>query len=152
MPSDIKLNDGSDRTWVTIETSTINTTASELILDAQSRRSANGGSQRRALVHDQDDGLTVNFDGDYPAGVTINGARLRLKVHEQESETPKLPKSAEIGEIVLVKGKVRIPRPDGGFEPPEDKVTLWLCTGVGPIGPDAWWSPISIGDGTPGTE
>jgi hypothetical protein len=28
---------------------------------------------RRALVHDQNDGLTINYNGDYPGGVTING-------------------------------------------------------------------------------
>jgi hypothetical protein len=28
---------------------------------------------RRALVHNQSDGLTVNFNGDYPGGITLNG-------------------------------------------------------------------------------
>jgi hypothetical protein len=30
-------------------------------------------SLRRALVHDFEDGLTINWDGDYPGGVTILG-------------------------------------------------------------------------------
>ena len=29
--------------------------------------------QRRALMHNTGDGLTVNVDGDYPGGVTIRG-------------------------------------------------------------------------------
>ena len=44
----------------------------DLHLDHAARRSANGG-YRRALVHDQQDGLTLNWARDYPGGVTING-------------------------------------------------------------------------------
>jgi hypothetical protein len=46
----------------------------DLMLDAPSRRS-NATGERRALVHDVGDGLTVNYANDYPAGVTINGTR-----------------------------------------------------------------------------
>ncbi|GAA1979892.1 hypothetical protein [Microbacterium pumilum] len=45
----------------------------DIILDAAERRRSDGASFRRALVHDQNDGLTVNFNNDYPGGVTING-------------------------------------------------------------------------------
>lgn len=45
----------------------------DIILDAGERRRSDGPSFRRALVHDQNDGLTVNFNNDYPGGVTING-------------------------------------------------------------------------------
>jgi hypothetical protein len=51
----------------------------DLMLDAPSRRSTAGG-QRRALVHDFTDGLTVNWNNDYPGGVTVNGAR-RVRGH-----------------------------------------------------------------------
>lgn len=44
----------------------------DLHLDNASRRTATTGS-RRALVHDFQDGLTVNWARDYPGGVTING-------------------------------------------------------------------------------
>jgi len=44
----------------------------DLHLDHAARRSANGG-YRRALVHDFQDGLTLNWARDYPGGVTING-------------------------------------------------------------------------------
>ena len=30
---------------------------------------------RRALVHDESDGLTINFNNDYPGGVTVGGVR-----------------------------------------------------------------------------
>ncbi|MFT5890056.1 MAG: hypothetical protein ACI9Y7_000144 [Dokdonia sp.] len=41
-------------------------------LDNASRRSTTGGN-RRAMVHDYDDGLTLNWANDYPGGVTIRG-------------------------------------------------------------------------------
>lgn len=44
----------------------------DLHLDHAARRSA-GGGYRRALVHDFQDGLTLNWARDYPGGVTING-------------------------------------------------------------------------------
>ncbi len=46
--------------------------ASDLCLDSVSRRK-NDSSYRRALVHNQDDGLTINYDNDYPDGVKIKG-------------------------------------------------------------------------------
>jgi hypothetical protein len=45
----------------------------DIHLDNASRRSATTGF-RRALVHDFNDGLTINWGGDYPGGVTIRGA------------------------------------------------------------------------------
>jgi hypothetical protein len=47
-------------------------TASDFMLDQPMRRTSRRGL-RRALVHDQRDGLTVNYNGDYPGGVTIVG-------------------------------------------------------------------------------
>lgn len=44
----------------------------DLMLDNPGRRSAATGS-RRALVHDTQDGLTINFNQDYPGGVTLRG-------------------------------------------------------------------------------
>ena len=48
------------------------------MIDAPSRRSTSGGN-RRALVHNFSDGLTINWASDYPDGVTIEGFRLRCK-------------------------------------------------------------------------
>ena len=45
--------------------------ASDLVLDSPARRKPNGPRFRRALVHDESDGLTINFAGDYPGGVTV---------------------------------------------------------------------------------
>ncbi|MGF9909259.1 PASTA domain-containing protein [Brevibacillus porteri] len=70
MPTDIKLDEG-DGNHVVIEGTVVRTTASDLILDAPDRRIA--GGLRRALVHDGTDGLTINFNGDYPGGVTVGG-------------------------------------------------------------------------------
>jgi hypothetical protein len=61
--SDIKLVPGQVR----VE-------AWDLVLDAKDRRKKQT-PQRRALVHDFDDGLTVNWDNDYPHGVTMKGVR-----------------------------------------------------------------------------
>ncbi|HDR8141923.1 hypothetical protein OCB14_26305 [Bacillus cereus] len=69
MPTDIKL-DAGDGNHVVIEGTVVRTTASDLILDAPYRRSRKRGF-RRALVHDRYDGLTINFNGDYPGGVTV---------------------------------------------------------------------------------
>lgn len=50
---------------------------SDFVLDSAERRK-NATPFRRALVHDQSDGLTVNFNGDYPGGVAINGSIINL--------------------------------------------------------------------------
>jgi hypothetical protein len=50
---------------------------SDFMLDSPDRRK-NATPFRRALVHDQSDGLTVNFSGDYPGGVAINGSVINL--------------------------------------------------------------------------
>ena len=46
--------------------------AADVVLDHPARRSSAAG-YRRALVHDYQDGLTINWASDYPGGVTING-------------------------------------------------------------------------------
>jgi hypothetical protein len=59
----------------------------DLLLDSPTRRKTGTSGFRRALVHDQNDGLTINFNGDYPGGVNIHGVTmldvvgdLRLKI------------------------------------------------------------------------
>jgi hypothetical protein len=53
--------------------------APDLCLDSSDRRKPEGLSEfRRALVHDFGDGLTINWPGDYPGGVTINGDKVRV--------------------------------------------------------------------------
>jgi hypothetical protein len=60
--SDVKLLQGQ----VKVE-------APDLCVDSAARRK-NSTQHRRALVHDFNDGLTINYANDYPAGVTISGA------------------------------------------------------------------------------
>ena len=65
---------------ITVLCNDIKIQGSDFLLDSPGRRSRHGGNLRRALVHDQADGLTINFNGDYPGGVTILGVKL-LDVH-----------------------------------------------------------------------
>jgi hypothetical protein len=67
MSSDIRLDDDT----VTMEGPYIKIEGTDLKLDSPARRGTHTAGERRALVHDQRDGLTVNYDRDYPGGVTI---------------------------------------------------------------------------------
>lgn len=68
--SDVVLEDDAQ---VTVICENLNVRGHDVLIDAPGRRSPNGPRFRRALVHDEGDGLTVNFAGDYPGGVTLNG-------------------------------------------------------------------------------
>lgn len=78
MDADIKL----DGATVTIEGDTLMVRGTDLVVDNAERRKMrdwkpapdrNPGAPRRALVHDGNDGLTLNFHRDYPGGVSIEG-------------------------------------------------------------------------------
>ena len=71
MDADLRL----DGNTTTAQGDVFKTTAADVVIDAPSRRS-NGAGQRRAIVHDFTDGMTLNWDSDYPGGVTIEGFRL----------------------------------------------------------------------------
>ncbi len=68
MAGDINL----DGDWVVVEGNWTRIRTLDLMLDAPSRRITQSG-QRRALVHDNTDRLTINYAGDYPNGVYISG-------------------------------------------------------------------------------
>jgi hypothetical protein len=68
MPSDITF----DGDWVNVDGNWTRLRTLDLMLDAPSRRIAQSG-HRRAMVHDVNDRLTINYAGDYPNGVRING-------------------------------------------------------------------------------
>lgn len=68
MESDIKL---LDRGVVQVEGNELFLFAHDIKLDSADRRSGSG--HRRALVHNHEDGLTINYNGDYPGGVTVKG-------------------------------------------------------------------------------
>src|SRR5438876_8677004 len=72
MPTDVKL-DAGDGSFVLVQGRVLKVAGSDLVLDAPERRKESQTPNRRALVHDFQDGLTVNFNGDYPGGVTIAG-------------------------------------------------------------------------------
>ena len=59
---------------IEITCSNLNVHGTDLTLDSPARRKPNGPRLRRALVHDQNDGLTINFNKDYPGGVSVVGA------------------------------------------------------------------------------
>jgi len=50
--------------------------ALDLCVDSPDRRSEHTTPDRRAIVHDHQDGLTINYDFDYPGGVTVNGLKI----------------------------------------------------------------------------
>ncbi|MGZ3471417.1 MAG: hypothetical protein ACXVA6_15735 [Isosphaeraceae bacterium] len=68
MAGDIKL----DGDWIVVEGNWTRIRTLDLMLDAPSRRITQSG-QRRALVHDNTDRLTINYASDYPNGVYISG-------------------------------------------------------------------------------
>lgn len=66
---------------IEVTCSNLNVHGSDLTLDSPARRKPGGPRLRRALVHDESDGLTINFNGDYPGGVAVSGQlALRGKV------------------------------------------------------------------------
>lgn len=75
---DVILDEGDQ---VTIRCSNINVQGHDLLLDYPGRRKANGPRFRRALVHDSTDGLSLNFEGDYPGGLRLNGVTELLPLH-----------------------------------------------------------------------
>ena len=72
MATDIKL-DQQGGNWLIIEGHVLKITASDLMIDSPGRRHGGPSPFRRALVHDFQDGLTINFNSDYPGGVTVTG-------------------------------------------------------------------------------
>jgi hypothetical protein len=152
MSSDILLNDGTQQDRVTVQAAVLHSTAADLIIDSPTRRSNAVGS-RRALVHDGGDGLTINFNHDYPGGITLNGvATLSLKPRIYHGGTPNLPKTAEVGDLILFGGSSGgggfLQRsPHGGSE----LVSLWLCVGSDRLS-SALWKQVQLGASVKGTE
>ena len=72
MATDVKLDEGPGGDTVVLDCGVVQANASDFVLDSPFRHTGQPGL-RRALVHDFNDGLTVNWAGDYPGGVTIKG-------------------------------------------------------------------------------
>lgn len=67
--ADIKITSNDE---VVVEAFTLKTIGADFIMDFAPRRS-NATPLRRAMVHDFQDGLTLNWANDYPGGITLNG-------------------------------------------------------------------------------
>jgi hypothetical protein len=100
--TDLRLDEG-DGSHVVIDSRVLKSTAADLVLDSPLRHTGRPGL-RRALVHDQRDGLTINYNRDYPGGVTINDvvamhSRSGMSVHDVAEilGAPKLPSSSGAG-------------------------------------------------------
>jgi hypothetical protein len=148
MNSDVSLDNPFD-TWVSIDGAVLKAGTADLMLDSPVRRGPGGGRWRRALVHGSataisGDNLIVNFNGDYPGGVRVNGADLNLKTINQRTADPKLPKVAALGDLRFIRTQV----PVVGVP----HTSLWLCTGHSEFGGVAEWSPVSFGEAVVGTE
>jgi hypothetical protein len=87
--------DDVDGNQVTIQGFRLKVAAPDLLLDSPDRRHS-PTSFRRALVHDFNDGLTVNYDGDYPGGITLLGVA---------SITPK--NTGEITSNLIINGGIQ---------------------------------------------
>ncbi|MFI5530265.1 hypothetical protein ACIA8O_17135 [Kitasatospora sp. NPDC051853] len=149
MTSDVFLDKDKDG-WVTIEAAVVNAQASDLILEQKAYRTQEGGPFRRALVHGENDGLTINFSRDYPGGVTIHDARINLRVETQlGAGDPSLPREGRSGDLLAV--SLMSIRP--GHAHRDEGTTLWLCVGrrSTPDGHVAIWSKIPLGEPVEGS-
>jgi len=73
MATDVKLDQG-DGSFLVLEGRVVQAVGSDFMLDSPKRR-IGPKPFRRALVHDQGDGLTINFANDYQGGITLNAVR-----------------------------------------------------------------------------
>jgi hypothetical protein len=86
---------------IEVTCSNLNVHGSDLTLDSPARRKPGGPRFRRALVHDESDGLTINFNTDYPGGVSVAGALvvrggLSFEMVEKGKSGTALPPTPEI--------------------------------------------------------
>jgi hypothetical protein len=72
MATDVRLDDGPDGTYLVLEGRVVQAVATDFMVDSPARRKSSK-PHRRALVHTEGDGLTINYDNDYDGGVTIEG-------------------------------------------------------------------------------
>lgn len=147
MNSDVSLDKPFD-TWVSIDGTVLKAGTADFMLDSPLRRGPGGGRFRRALVHGSatathGDNLIVNFNGDYPGGVKLNGAVLNLRIIRQNSPDPQLPKLAEPGDLLCLVNQA----PIVGVA----HTSIWLCTGKTQFGGQAEWRQVPLGDVVLGT-
>jgi len=164
--------------WIGLEATRVKTTASDFIMDCPTRHEGKPGL-RRALVHDQSGGLTINYGNDYPGGVTLNDAQVQLKVHLHIGRVPALPRHAVVGELYAVncmpmeaelresaltsiaqamsgEGRAKTPlnrvlaMARDTIASSQPDISLWLCIGTDSLGL-ARWQRIALTDVVVGT-
>jgi hypothetical protein len=102
--TDVRLDTGGNQDWITVQAAKVEVKASDLMLDSSARRA--GGDQRgyrRALVHDSGDGLTINWDNDYPGGVTLHGV---THLHPRQTADDELQLERGVEPLVVVHGGI----------------------------------------------
>jgi len=172
MATDIILDDqGKER--ITFAATSLKTTATDFIMDSPVRHQGTPGL-RRAMVHDANDGLTLNFNGDYPGGVRVIDAQIRLKIYPQFGASPVLPKRGAVGDLIAivcisarslvaqeqatVAGQTKRPKSPvasslvgmtvegvaAALSPEGENISLWLCVRGG-ARRIAYWREIPLG-------
>lgn len=121
---------------INVNAAALRVNGSDITLDSKGRRKKREG-HRRALVHDTGDGLTINYEDDYPGGVTINSARVLLR------SSHLLPDVGTTGELFVVTRRPSRIKPKPGetlADALNPDVNLYLCVrgGTGKDSPAAW--------------
>jgi hypothetical protein len=140
--------DDKDGNCVSLSCTELATSAFDITIDNPTSRSATGGA-RRALRHDNQDGLSINPERDYPAGVSMQCATINLKVNEQHAMAAALPKRARMGDLFLVHTSYTVAAHSDEPRHIVETCTLWLC--VGTTGGIANWAQVGLGAAVPGT-
>ena len=130
MSSDIRLEENG----IVMEGDAIFVHGSDLLLDQVARRpGTDPASFRRALVHDFNDDLTINFNTDYPGGVNILGnVKMPGEVSVKEFSAIRATTN-----VLTVKGALEIQVPDPTVPFTGDPMTSPIHTGR---------STINLGD------
>lgn len=138
-----------DAETVTVEGKWVGIRGHDLELDFEGRRRLVGGvrdtsGERRALVHNYFDGLTLNWDRDYPGGVHIEGKTRIDELEIGDSVTINRPGPARGRSVLNVTGDIVMIVDVNAFDelPPQAREVaneLWRAWFVGgdpsPLGP-----------------
>jgi hypothetical protein len=101
MPTDLVLDD-EDLTLASAERVHIDAHDVTLAYGKRTDRKWRGGT-RRAFVHTKNDGLTINWNGDYPDGVRIEGKKVAVPGALLVGSKPASVKE-QPGDVILVGG------------------------------------------------
>lgn len=142
MATDIIMDDEGGN-YLTLSAFFVRARAADFMLDHPQRRRPGAGGYRRALVHDPEDGLTINYANDYPGGIKLNSAKLNLRAMKGAGG---LPKTGNVGDLIFVYYSSNDPRGVG-----MDKYRLYICVGHGEFLSGVRWQEIPLGETVLGT-